>query len=130
MSYIGGHLENCPLPRSKAAGGTYFRLLPSGTLCEQDFKSRARLCEEGEDYRNVDTNKCEEHAVSLGTSYLALCNLKKKYKQKYAQAKIAKVVLNNTHGRIDQDSANHANWWHPVELNPVSIAEIFEELST
>jgi hypothetical protein len=71
MEYIGGHLGNCPLPSANPTEGVYFRLLPSGKLCEKDFQSRAKLCIEGSDYLSVDINNCEEHAVSLCTTFEA-----------------------------------------------------------
>jgi hypothetical protein len=130
MTFIGGHLNNCPLPAAKPTEGVYFRLLPSGGLSDDDFKSRAKLCEECKDYLDVDINICGEHAVSLCTSMEDANKVRRKYKKRYHSAKVAEVRIQKSHGPVDKDRPGHANWWHPTDLNPLTIASLTGEDDT
>lgn len=128
MILIGEHLNNCLLPIAKPSAGEYFRLIPSGKLCIDEFKSRARLCIEGNGYLNVDLNVCEEHALSLCTTMERVFSLKRKFKR-YRLAKVAVVNLLHSHGVINQDTPAHANWWHPINFDPLTIATLANEES-
>ncbi len=123
VKYIGSELEDCPPPYAEYANGTYYRLMDSGKVEFKNFLSQVKL-------GYGDKNNCGAYALSLSLtlSISAALKIKKRYPKKYKSAKVALIQLRKEHGLLHQDSQVHANWWHPVDFDPATVAKIVEEV--
>lgn len=111
--YIGSEVENCPPPYAKPANKTFYRLMDTGIV----FRSQVIL-------GYGDPKDCEAHALSLTMSINGAKRVMKMFRRKYRNAGIAKIELNKDCGLVHQDKPEHANWWHPLEFDPVSVATL------
>jgi hypothetical protein len=124
LKFIGGHLPRCPVKEAAKRNGTYYRILVDGQLTADGFRSRAELFKHGVLKKHIDTNKCEEYAVSLFRSIEDAKEGISLFKRHFRNAKIARVDITEGHGVIHEDKPNHANWWHIVDFNPLEISQV------
>ena len=127
LKFIGGHLEGCPVKEAIKKNGTYYRILVDGKLTVEGFKSRAELFKNGALKKPVDTEKCEEYAVSLYRSIEDAKEGMGLFKRHFKKAIIAKVEITEEHGVIHEDKPIHANWWHDVDFDPTKISLVVSE---
>ena len=118
---IGSHLPNCPVNDAKAEKGTFYRLMKNGKFSSNNFLSRVKLG------MNVDKTLCEEHALSLTLTLEQARYMRMRFPKAFGRSRIAEVKIDNGHGLVHKNREDHANWWHPESLDPITIARLVEE---
>lgn len=120
---IGCHLSDCPPVHAKQGDANFYRVLKIGRLCKEAFIPRCNI----PNGRFPDT--CSENAVSLCTTEEAVRSYKAEFPAQSSKP-VAEVKIRNIapHGVWHQDSDHHANWWHQLNFDPTTIANIVEGL--
>lgn len=113
---IGGNMEACPPPSAERLSGDFFRFLFYGDTAVS-WKSRLELG------RDLTDDKCREAAVSLMTSSKAVEKSKKRHPA-FKKKMVARIKIEESHGFVEIDKPDHANWWHPIGFLPHEHSEV------
>ncbi len=122
IEYIGSELADCPPASATPMNGIFYRLMDTGKVEIQNFRSQVVLGIGGR-------SECTKYALSLTLSYRYALKIKKRFKAKYKYAKVAKITIKEDCGLLHQNRPDHVNWWHPKGFNPTKIAFIIDNES-
>lgn len=118
LNLICDHLPECPHSSSVSKDQDYFRVMIDGTIKKENFIAKAYLPNA---VKFGTPENCETCAISINPTPADAQALIQAIPA-FRRGTIIKLEIKNVHGRIHDNSATHANWWHPKGFDPTTIA--------
>lgn len=132
--YFGSHLSNCPPNDAQPALGIIYRLVFNNPPNSGDFVPN--VIEEPERY-NLQSNMTEEkekscigHGISVCKDLEDIRKKKKRFRRKFRNSEIAKVILTSECGLIKQTGSlnkSHYTWWLPPNVEVWHFFVVIEQ---
>ena len=115
---IGSDIPSCPPKDAESIDSAFYRFYDD-VLDINVFKSHF-------DLGIVLQKTCESVAISVLPDLESVDRMRKMIK-KFKTSKIAILEIKKSCGKVYKDKPYHANWWHPLDFDPLIITGEYKE---
>jgi hypothetical protein len=112
------HLPECPHLKSVSKVQDYFRVMINGQIETKNFIGKAYLPNA---VKLKTPENCDTCAVSINPTPADAQGLIQSVPA-FRRGTIIKLEIKAHHGLVHDNYPGHANWWHPKEFDPTTIA--------